>query len=241
MSHASTADINLHYIGFTTPITMSASTANNPTHCPYCSKDSVTETTSIREFDYVDTLCSTYAHLKRAIAYALIQLTHDVNSSRSSDHQLSITEVIERLNKEQSHKYVPTNKKRVNIQLKAHGIAPLLCTCTSSNCGGTYTLLRSFLSPTSSLPKYCVWCGQSTITVRQFTTNETANLVLDSDVIEQESFNTLSTIHNLPVSIVRALHDEWQSLPHFKHFNEVIARFKAELAANKEANKASHN
>lgn len=188
-----TRDRNYHYVTYTTKL------SNNPSHCPSCSTSRIQS----RLYDYPDTITTTHMYFNRALAITCLDELNIHNQNRHTSKQLTIEDYL-RMAKIRSHTPV------------SHGICPLHVSCSS--CGGTFNIVRTI--PSSHVPPtYCIWCGQaSSITVTQYNTEEVAAYVL-AESFQQESFTQLASVYKVPVVLVQALYNMWETDSHEPFFS----------------------
>lgn len=188
-----TRDKNVHYVNTYLPI------ASTPTHCPSCN----TTHLSHRPYDIADELATQYSHYNRLLANVIIEETTAYNHAHPAatiNHLMFV-----RIAKMQT----PT--------LTSQGLCPVWVTCQS--CAGTYALVRTTPSA-HTLPSYCIWCGATNLTVRQFNTDEVSSLVLSN--IAQESLISLADHYQIPLALLIFFYDDWTTSSHHTFFQDYM-------------------
>lgn len=155
----------------------------SPQHCPMCPAPGSWITS--RSFDYADILILKFPRMNHFVASRMIE---EYNNERKFT---CVEDMIE-----QSFPKLVTST----------GICPLHVSC--NDCKATFTILRT--NPTAhDNPKYCIWCSSTHITVTLPSTDDTATLVLNLDLIEQHTLTMLAEQYVIPMSIMTALYEEW--------------------------------
>lgn len=204
-----TATHNVHYV-----LSHNIVTHNNPMHCPMCPASN-TDTTWItsRKFDYTDTLCIKFPKLPRPLASAMIdQYNNTLHATYTRTHHndtpYTSVSTVNLPCQFDSVEDLITQSLPIKL-LTSNGITPIHVKC--NDCLSTITILRTNPTAISTLPRYCIWCSSSHLTITLPTTDETSQLVLNLDLIEQQLIEELAQIHNIPLLIMQALYEQWQA------------------------------
>lgn len=210
-----TATHNVHYI-----YQHNTTTHNAPVHCPMCAASNDTPSgiawINTRRFDYADTLCIKFPMLPRPLASALLDnYNNTLTATRSRTHTLTVDGITV---SSVSTVNVPCQFKSVEDMITevlpaklttSSSITPIHVKC--NDCLSTVTILRTNPTAIATMPKFCIWCSSTNLSITLPSTDETATLVLNLDLIEQQTVQELATKYNIPLLVMQALYDQWSA------------------------------
>lgn len=162
------------FIQYTLPI------AAKPAHCPKCG-----HTRTIRPYDYADIICTDHAGIPRSLAIRAITLYNEFVATSTLKHRTATPDCIAFVRDHLGAQGMPSMRT---------SFTPLDVSCT--DCGGSYTMLRTLIDVQHTPPCYCVWCGSKNVTIQQQST-------------EQSCWTSLAMHYNLPVQIIKMFYDRW--------------------------------
>lgn len=168
-----------------------------------------------RPFDYADTITLKYPRVSRQLALRMIDEFNNITQATHTRLQVRhyrggpLTPFPQYVTHSATYKYDSVEQlveQTFPRLITSTGICPLHVQC--QDCRATFTVLRT--NPTvQDVPRYCIWCSSKSITVTLPSTNDTADLVLNLDLIESNTIAQLAADYDIPIILMQELYKEW--------------------------------